>query len=90
MMVVVAMDCWGGDEGGGARWRSSWWAGWVEARISSRPLFFYLVRVAARGAWGLAGVCGSIVVRAGAVGWALAVVPRVVVALVVAGQNELN
>jgi hypothetical protein len=64
MMMVVAMDSCGVDEGGGARWRSSWWAGWVEARISSRPLFFALnVGVAARGAWGLAGVCGWIVVR---------------------------
>lgn len=26
-MMVVAMDSCGVDEGGGARWRSSWWAG---------------------------------------------------------------
>jgi hypothetical protein len=66
-MMVVAMDsC--GVEGGGARWRSSWWAGWVVARISSRLLLLGLLVLRVAGAWRLAGggwrgVRGSIVVR---------------------------
>lgn len=46
-MMVVAMDSCGVDEGGGARWRSSWWAGWVVAEDQLSPASSWTVGVAA-------------------------------------------